>query len=988
MSGSDNNKHSGLLFQVKGAFGLDSGRYPYRCLISREEDIRPGMKPSILYRVVLINEGKLGADELLEQMFRSSGSFEPGGFPKLPFSLPTLHCLQLERETGVDADRNTTRIHIGLSSGGAGKEPLGDFDLCLRNKQTAFLIRIAPSIRFDGIPLADKVFQAQDGISDITVGWSDFAGENSSRFGIRFTVTIGEWRQVFAFGCLSQPSGAETQAEPPATEPAPEPPADREVEKTFTALLEKPSKMDEKPGNDEVQVDQKKGPFAIKQIGVEFVKPKSEGEELKVFVKFSVFLSFSILDVQMTGLKLGLPIKNLTDFSLSDLKNLEFDMEGLAVDFENHGLVISGAMRKSGSAYSGALRVKYKTFELSAIGAYERLPDGNHSLFFWLLVRASIGGPPAFFITGLAAGFGFNRRIMIPDIKEVKNFPLVAMVREKNTAVAPPGIGEVLCLLDDYVKPEKGSYFIALGVEFTTFEILRTFALGIVTFGTELELYLLGITTLSLPQGAAHPLIYAELAMKVSILPSKGVISLEGSLTSESYLFDKNCRLTGGFAMYIWFGDNQYAGDFVVTIGGYHPQYQVPSHYPKVDRVGIRWAILPQLTLEGEAYFALTPSGIMAGGGLSILYQSGGLSAWFIANADFLMQWAPLHYDIAVQVRVGVSYTFKIFGFRKTLKVELGASLHLYGPEFAGEVSISWFVISFTIRFGRRNPVTPKLSWMEFKTKFLSESQKFRVVSGMNEQDGESDRGKETNKETSIETNKEADKNKNKDKKIVQLDGKKLEVLLESKIPMTEISLGGKKQDLSFAGNTEFGVLPMGEGSRLKNRVEITLYCVKEGRDVPFGEPLSAAFQTQNVAPALWGLTTPSVRGAGLLPGAVTSAAIRLSQKRTDMLHSFDEKELKKAKISSRPVALATPYYRKRLENPNQNLAQMLEEWTQGTGKKEETLLNELKKRREESVTALHTLFPLWETSEFTDDKLYKRQETIFLVEPAVREFY
>ena len=53
-------------------------------------------------------------------------------------------------------------------------------------------------------------------------------------------------------------------------------------------------------------------------------------------------------------------------------------------------------------------------FELSAIGGYTQLPDGDPSLFIFASLVAPLGGPPWFFMTGVAGGFGLNRSRPIP----------------------------------------------------------------------------------------------------------------------------------------------------------------------------------------------------------------------------------------------------------------------------------------------------------------------------------------------------------------------------------------------------------------------------------------------------------------------------------------------------------------------------------------------------------------------------------------------
>ena len=70
--------------------------------------------------------------------------------------------------------------------------------------------------------------------------------------------------------------------------------------------------------------------------------------------------------------------------------------------------------------------MKASSFDLTALGAYAQLTSGQPSLFVFAVLEIPLGGPPYFFITGAAAGFGFNRRLVIPEVEDIPNFPLVA----------------------------------------------------------------------------------------------------------------------------------------------------------------------------------------------------------------------------------------------------------------------------------------------------------------------------------------------------------------------------------------------------------------------------------------------------------------------------------------------------------------------------------------------------------------------------------
>jgi hypothetical protein len=169
----------------------------------------------------------------------------------------------------------------------------------------------------------------------------------------------------------------------------------------------------------------------------------------------------------------------------------------------------------------------------------------------------------------------------------------------------------------------------------------ESFALFSVSFGSRLQFALLGFTKLIVPTGAPEDkcAVYAELAIRAVLDPASGVFSIQGRLTENSYVFGKQFRLTGGFAFFVWFGNAKEAGDFVISLGGYHPDFLPPSHYPVVPRVGISAKLSDALSIMGEAYLALTPSCLMAGLKLAAVFETENLKAAFVAYADFLIAW-------------------------------------------------------------------------------------------------------------------------------------------------------------------------------------------------------------------------------------------------------------------------------------------------------------------------------------------------------------
>jgi hypothetical protein len=456
------------------------------------------------------------------------------------------------------------------------------------------------------------------------------------------------------------------------------------------------------------------GPVYMDKIGFAY----TDGD---LVISFNFSLKLGELTLTLDGLSAGSP---LTTFAPV------FGLQGLGLTFNSGAVEISGGFIRQEvngvTEYNGQALIKTGTFALSAMGSYAKV-DGETSLFIFAMVLTPFGGPPYFFITGLAAGFGYNRSLTLPGIDQVATFPLVSgFVPGQGSPFSGNDPNEALQVLvtQNVVPIAVGENWLAAGIQFTSFEMLQSFALVSVEFGSHLEIALLGLTTASIPTGDPRPLLFAQLALEVRILPDDGLVAVEAKLISNSYLLDSSCHLTGGFAFYIWFGNNPHAGDFVVTLGGYHPAFNKPDYYPDVPRLGFNWVVTSELTIKGGMYFALTPICLMAGGSLQALWQSGNLKCWFDVGADFLIMWKPYHYQIDVYLSFGVSYTFRInllfTHVTVTISVSLGADLSIWGPAFSGVAHIHLWIVSFTVRFGASSSQTPPpIPWNDFEQSFF-----------------------------------------------------------------------------------------------------------------------------------------------------------------------------------------------------------------------------------------------------------------------------
>ncbi|MFI6520895.1 DUF6603 domain-containing protein [Spirillospora sp. NPDC050679] len=581
------------------------------------------------------------------------------------------------------------------------------------------------------------------------------------------------------------------------------------------------------------------GPLHIERVGLSYLNGR-----LAVLVDAA--LSVGGLTLALQGLSAGLELDDLAAVP-------SFALGGLGLDYAEGPVRISGAFLHDTltyegvtyPAFSGKATLTAETFSVGALGSYADLPSGP-TLFVYAFLDYPLGGPAFFCVTGLAAGFGYNRRLVAPDVDRLTSFPLVA---EAIGTEAPADLAGELQRLDAAIPASPGDYFLALGVRFTSFQMIDSFLLLTAGFGTRFELTVLGVSTLTLPAPDAGrepvtPIAEIQLALRATFAPDDGRIALLAQLTPNSYLLSKACRLTGGFAFTSWFA-GEHAGDFVVTVGGYHPHFAVPAHYPAVPRLAFTWQVSAELTLKGSAYYALTPAALMAGGNLSATWDDGALSAWFDAALDFLIAWQPYHYEASLHVSVGARYTFDLFG-KHTINVHVGTDVEFWGPEFGGKATLDLDIVSITIRFGDQSSGTAQpVPWSRFRTAQLPAADSLATVTL---QAGGAGGGSGTD--------------------LGAVNPCDLRLATDVAIPSTGAQAGTR----TLPGGVPFGVAPAGQAAGSFTS-EQTITITRDGR--PTEQDFVFTPITKDLPAALWGDDfAPGLGADVLVPGLLTGYTV------------------------------------------------------------------------------------------------------------------
>lgn len=484
--------------------------------------------------------------------------------------------------------------------------------------------------------------------------------------------------------------------------------------------------------------------FKVKGLALRRVGLVYEGQSIWFMVDAS--LSVEPLAIETAGLGLGLSLDMYaTDIRGNQRPAIKPDMrlDGLSLGFKEGPVEIAGGMLWENSHrdeydmfLEGAVVVQTPAFSLSALGAYTRMKETRTRpafTSFFAFARAEsrgevpvgIGIPPVT-LNGFSAGFGYNYKLRLPDPQHVHAFPLLD---------APPDgpLAALQKLTDDFsnpwASPEESAYWGILGAKATVFEKFDIWAVVPVAWEAgNISIAAIGLLNARFPQrlnndksNAKDPYLNIDGTFIAEYSTSTGRFAIDASLSGNSVVASQKLTMSGELSLYIWTA-KEHAGDFVLSMGGYHPDFKVPAYYPQVaKRLGVAFTYSDAVRVASYCYVALTRGFYMVGVKMEICLSAKKWGAevkiWGTASLDAVIDWSPFHIQAGVRLGAGASLDFLFVH----AKVELSVSMDIWLPPFGGGVTVSLpFGYKYPLTFGAQRSQKPEpLSWSQFADEHL-----------------------------------------------------------------------------------------------------------------------------------------------------------------------------------------------------------------------------------------------------------------------------
>jgi len=364
---------------------------------------------------------------------------------------------------------------------------------------------------------------------------------------------------------------------------------------------------------------------------------------------------------------------------------------GLAIDAA--GVSGGGSLSYSPGQYSGVLQLQFNNLALEAFGLITTEVAGSDGYSFIALIDADF--PPVqlgwgFTLEGVGGLMAVHRTALVDALRAAVKSGKVASILFPTSPIS--NASQIFGALNTLFPTAPGRFLfgpMAL-IGWGTPTVLTASIAVILELPEPIEIILLAKLTADLPTPSTS-LVHLN-------MDALGLLDLtQDELSLDASLFDSKLvsfTITGDMALRANWGSQR---EFLLAIGGFHPQFTPPAGFPSLNRVTINMpsGIVSKLRLA--AYLALTSNSVQFGATLDFSIGVSGCGISGHLSFDALLQLDPFHFSADISGSVAVT-----IGGDDLASVSLDASLSGPAPwHIAGSFKIHIVFFDVSVSFSQ-----------------------------------------------------------------------------------------------------------------------------------------------------------------------------------------------------------------------------------------------------------------------------------------------
>lgn len=365
---------------------------------------------------------------------------------------------------------------------------------------------------------------------------------------------------------------------------------------------------------------------------------------------------------------------------------------GLSIDA---GIVTGGGFLNIDTEhgeYDGILQLMIADFvSVTAIGLITtKMPDGSSGFSLLIIITADFGAgfQLGFGFTLLAVGglLGVNRSMLFQPLMDAVRSDAIESIMFPQNVIA--NATRIISDLRAIFPPQDGTFLIGPMAKIGWGEpTLVSLALGIIIEIPPGDIAILGVLKLALPAD--------EVAVILLQVNFAGALEIDKKrFYFYAVLYDSHIlfiTLEGSMGVLFAWGDD---ANFVVSIGGFHPQFKPPPlPFPALTRIQINIINESFARIRADGYFAVTTNTVQFGAHSEYYFGFDALNIQGHSGFDALIQFSPFHFIVSIETDFSVElFGLGLYGIGMSLTVEGPSPWHIHGS-----ASLSFLFFSIDI---------------------------------------------------------------------------------------------------------------------------------------------------------------------------------------------------------------------------------------------------------------------------------------------------